>query len=254
MYQDKRIVAIIPARDEAKSIGLVVKDLSDLKDVDNNRIIDKIIVCDNGSSDKTGAIALKAGALVVTQTRPGYGIACLTAIRKTNNADILLFIDGDNAFRAQQAIPLLASIANGADLAIGSRKLGRMEQHALTIPQRFGNWLAAYLIKLLWDKHVTDLGPFRAISQQSLQRLSMEDETYGWTIEMQIKAIQLDMSISELPVDTYCRLGQSKISGTVKGTIGAGLGILSMLVRLRWRQFRQTSKQTDYSEPLKDRP
>lgn len=254
MYQNKHIAAIIPARDEARSIGLVVKDLTDLKDAYNNRIIDRIIVCDNGSSDKTATIARQAGALVVTQTRPGYGIACLTAITKTKDADILLFIDGDYAFRAQQAIPLLHAVTNGIDLAIGSRKLGRTEKHALTIPQRFGNWLAAYLIKRLWGKRVTDLGPFRAISQQALQRLSMEDETYGWTIEMQIKAIQLDMTISELPVDTYCRIGQSKISGTVKGTIGAGIGILSMIARLRWQQFRQTSNHTNYSKALKDHP
>lgn len=254
MYQAKHIAAIIPARDEAKSIGLVVKGLINLEDSYNNRIIDEIIVCDNGSSDKTATIARQAGAIVIIQTRPGYGIACLTAITKTKNADILLFIDGDNAFRAQQAIPLLDAVANGADLAIGSRKLGCTKKHALTIPQRFGNWLATYLIRCIWNKRVTDLGPFRAISQQALQRLAMEDETYGWTIEMQIKAIQLNMTISELPVDTYCRLGRSKISGTVKGTMGAGIGILSMIARLRWRQYRQTSKQTDYSEPLKDRP
>lgn len=254
MYQDKHIAAIIPARDEARSIGLVVKDLIELKDDDNNCIIDRIIVCDNGSSDKTASIARQAGALVVTQARPGYGIACLTAITKAENADIFLFIDGDNAFRIQQAIPLLHSVTSGSDLAIGSRELGHIEKHALAIPQRFGNWLAAYLIRFLWHKRVTDLGPFRAISQQALQRLCMEDETYGWTIEMQIKAIQLDMTISEIPVDTYCRLGQSKISGTVKGTIGAGIGILSMIARLRWRQFKQTTRQTNYSKSLKNYP
>ncbi len=252
MYQGNHIAAIIPARDEASSIGLVVKGLIDLKDANNKRIIDKIVVCDNGSADKTAIIAQQAGASVITQNRPGYGIACMTALTKTKDADILLFIDGDNAFRAQQAIPLLSSVANGVDLAIGSRKLGRIEKHALTIPQQFGNWLAAYLIKLLWGKSVTDLGPFRAISQQALQRLSMEDETYGWTIEMQIKAIQSNMAISELPVDTYRRLGQSKISGTVKGTIGAGTGILSMIACLRWRQFKQISKQSSFSKSLKD--
>jgi glycosyltransferase involved in cell wall biosynthesis len=247
MYQNKRIATIIPARDEAEAIEPVIRGLQNLHGADGIKIIDDIVVCDNGSTDTTAAIAQKAGARVVNQVRPGYGIACLTALAETKNADILLFIDGDNAFQAQQAIPLIHSIANGAHLAIGSRKLGLMEKNALTIPQRFGNRLASGLIRCFWGETVTDLGPFRAISQEALQRLTMEDETYGWTIEMQIKAIQLGMTMVEHPVDTYRRLGRSKISGTVKGTIGAGIGILSMIARLRWRQFRRPSKHLSYS-------
>lgn len=247
MYLNKRIAAIIPARDEVQAIGKVVRSLRNLIDADGNTIIDAIVVCDNGSSDNTAAIAHEAGAQVVKQARPGYGIACLTALANTKNADIVLFMDGDNAFRAEQAIPLIHTVANGADLAIGSRNLGCIEQGALTPPQRFGNWLASSLIRWLWGEAVTDLGPFRAITQNALQRLSMEDKSFGWTIEMQIKAIQLGMTLVEHPVDTYRRLGRSKISGTVKGTIGAGVGILSMIARLRWRQFRRTAKHVAYS-------
>lgn len=242
MYQNKRIATIIPARDEAKAIKLVVEGLRRLIDTNGNNIIDDIVVCDNGSTDNTAAIALEAGAQIVSQDQVGYGIACLTALTKTKNADILLFIDSDHAFRAQQALPLIHAVANDADLAIGSRQLGRIENHALTVPQLFGNWLASSLIRYLWGEPVTDLGPFRAISQEALQRLFMEDKTYGWTIEMQIKAIQLGMTTVEHPVDSYRRLGHSKVSGTVKGTIGAGVGILSTIARLRWRQFRRSAK------------
>lgn len=247
MYLDKRIAVIIPARDEAQAIKKVITDLRALKDTKGINIIDDIVVCDNGSTDKTAEISKEAGAHVVGQSRPGYGIACLTALAETQKADILLFIDGDNAFRAHQAIPLIDSIAKGADLSIGSRKLGSVEKHALTIPQRFGNWLASSLIHSIWGETVTDLGPFRAVSQEALHRLAMEDEKYGWTIEMQIKAIQLGMVIEEYPVDTYRRLGHSKISGTIKGTLGAGIGILSMIALLRWRQFMQSTKHVNYS-------
>lgn len=254
MYQNNRIAVIIPARDEALSIQQVIEGLWRLNDTRGNTIIDEIVVCNNGSTDQTATIARQAGAKVVNQTQPGYGIACLTALAETRHPDILLFIDGDNAFRAVQALPLIDSIANGTHLAIGSRKLGTIEKDALTTPQRFGNWLASNLIKILWHESVTDLGPFRAISQKALQHLAMEDETYGWTIEMQIKAIQSGMMIKEYPVNTYRRLGKSKISGTIKGTLGAGIGILSMIARLRWRQFIQPKKQLNYSTATSNRP
>lgn len=241
-HQNKQIACIIPARDEAKSIGLVIKGLQQLKNKSGLSLIDKIIVCDNGSIDETAAIAQAQSVQVISQPQPGYGIACLTALTKTENSDIILFIDGDHAFRADQAELLISSINNGADLAIGSRTLGHTEQGALTLPQRFGTWLACHLIKFFWNKTVTDLGPFRAVSQQALQQLDMEDKSFGWTIEMQIKAIQEGMMVVEYPVDTYCRLGHSKISGTVKGTIGAGIGILSMVAKLRWQQHKRPNK------------
>ena len=238
-HKNKQVACIIPARDEAKSIGLVIKGLQQLKNVSGQSLIDKIIVCDNGSIDETAAIAQAQGVQVISQPQPGYGIACLTALTKTEHADIILFIDGDHAFRADQAELLIASINNGADLAIGSRTLGHTEQGALTPPQRFGNWLACHLIQWFWNRTVSDLGPFRAVSQQALQKISMEDKSFGWTIEMQIKAIQKGMMVVEHPVDAYCRLGHSKISGTIKGTIGAGIGILSMIAKLRWQQYKR---------------
>jgi len=247
MYQNQRIAVIIPAKDEAKAIGPVVNGLKKLRDDDGNAIIDDIVVCDNGSTDGTATIARNAGAQVISQRQPGYGIACLTAMTKTREADIVVFMDGDNAFLAEQGIVLIDAVASGADLAIGSRTLGKCERGALTPPQRFGNRLASYLIHWLWGATVSDLGPFRAISQQALQRLAMEDESFGWTIEMQIKAIQQGMMVVERPVDTLRRLGHSKISGTVKGTIGAGVGILSMIARLRWRQFRQPILRQEFS-------
>lgn len=243
MYQKKRIVCIIPARDEAQAIQQVINGLKALSDDNDNSIIDDIWVCDNGSTDNTATIAQVAGAKVITQPQLGYGVACQTALGKAKNADILLFIDGDNAFHASQAIPLIHTVANGADLAIGSRTLGKMEHGALTLPQRFGNRLASLLIRWLWGATVTDLGPFRAISQGALNRLAMEDKTFGWTIEMQVKAIQQKMTTVEHPVDTFRRLGHSKISGTVNGTIGAGVGILSMIAKLYWRQDKHNPKE-----------
>jgi glycosyltransferase involved in cell wall biosynthesis len=237
-YKNQQIACIIPARDEAKSIGYVIKDLQQLKNEKNQLLIDKIVVCDNGSVDKTVAIAQALKVEVIHQPKPGYGIACLTALTQTNDADIILFMDGDHAFRAAQATILIDSIVNGADLAIGSRALGDVEMGALTLPQRFGNWLACHLIQRIWHRTISDLGPFRAISQKALKKLAMENEDFGWTIEMQIKAIQQEMTIIERPVDTYCRLGHSKISGTIKGTVRAGIGILSMIMKLWWRQFR----------------
>jgi glycosyltransferase involved in cell wall biosynthesis len=236
MYNNQSIACIIPARDEAQSIGTVLHGLQQLKDASGNPIIDQIVVCDNGSSDNTAQIARRANVDVVVQPQPGYGRACLTAMEYTRKADIILFMDGDNAFRADQAIPLIDSVARGIDLAIGSRSLGCREPGALTLPQHFGNWLACHLIRFFWKRTVSDLGPFRAISQQALQQLAMEDKTFGWTIEMQIKAIQQNMMVVEHPVDTFCRLGHSKISGTVMGTMGAGVGILSMIAKLRWQQ------------------
>jgi len=239
-----KIVAIIPARDEEKAIGTVVTDLMALCDKQGKQLIDTIVVCDNGSIDQTAEIARQAGATVVYQPVAGYGLACLTAISHQLDTDILLFVDGDNAFRTDQAWPLIAAIINGADLAIGSRVLGQMAPGALTFPQQFGNRLASFLIRHIWGANITDLGPFRAISWPAYQRLKMADKRFGWTVEMQIKAIQQGMSVIELPVDTKRRIGHSKISGTVKGTIGAAIGILSMIARLWWREFRNPAQVT----------
>lgn len=253
-HKNKHIACIIPARDESESIGLVIEELQQLKNSEEQPLIDNIVVCDNGSTDDTSAIAQSFGVDVIRQPQPGYGIACLTALTKTENADIILFIDGDNAFRAEQALLLIDSVNNGVDLAIGSRALGHIEKGALTPPQRFGNWLACHLIRLFWNRTVSDLGPFRAISQHALTKLDMSDKSFGWTIEMQIKAIQQGMMVVEHPVDTHCRLGYSKISGTVKGTLGAGIGILSMIAKLRWKQHKAKKKEKFPHATLPYRP
>lgn len=235
MYRKLRIGLVIPARDEALAIGGVVCGLLALTG-DSGLVVDALVVCDNGSSDGTGALAVAAGASVVTQSLPGYGRACLTALAALPVVDVVVFVDGDRSVRPEQTLRLLDAIAAGADLAIGARTLGTVEAGALTVPQRFGNALAVGLIRLGWGVRFVDLGPFRAIGSNALATLQMQDETYGWTVEMQVKAMQRGLRVVEVPVDSLCRLGRSKISGTVRGVIGAGIGIISMILRLKWRE------------------
>lgn len=243
MYLGQTISAIIPARDESKAISQVIESLSKLRFGTGGSIFDHIIVCDNGSVDDTAEIAAQAGAMVVKEPRPGYGNACLAALSILPPAtDIIVFIDGDNAFYAHQCRALIDAVVNGADLAIGSRRLGRTEKGALSIPQRFGNWLASFLIRQIWNVPITDLGPYRAIRTRVLQRLAMQDRTFGWTVEMQVKAIQANMNIVECPVDTKKRIGKSKISGTLRGTVGAARGILGMIFLL-WIHTRRNRRQ-----------
>lgn len=230
---------VVPARDEAQNIGSVVADLLALRDDRGARVIDDFVVCDNGSTDATAPRAREAGARTVRQDTPGYGLACLTALAALRPVDVVLFTDGDRSFKAVQGLGLLDAVAGGADLAIGSRALGRQEPGALSLPQRAGNWVASRLIHLLWGVRVTDLGPYRAIRAGALQCLDMQDRAYGWTVEMQVKAIQHDMRVVEVPVDALRRrFGRSKVGGTLRGVVGAGVGILSMIARLRWRQAR----------------
>ena len=156
----------------------------------------------------------------------------------------MLFTDGDGSFEAAQALRLLDAIAGGADLAIGSRVLGRREAGALSAPQIAGNRVAGRLIRLLWGAAVTDLGPYRAIRAEALGRLDMRDRTYGWTVEMQVKAIQHGLRVVEVPVDALRRrFGRSKVGGTVRGVVGASIGILSMIARLRWRGARSAGSE-----------
>ena len=230
---------VVPARDEERNIGPVVAGLLALRDDRGAPMIDDFVVCDNGSTDATAARAREAGARVVREDAPGYGVACLTALAALRPVDVVLFTDGDGSFEAEQGVRLLEAIAGGADLAIGSRVLGRREPGALSAPQVAGNRVAGLLIRLLWGAEVTDLGPYRAIRADALRRLDMEDRTYGWTVEMQIKAIQHGLRVTEVPVDALRRrFGRSKVGGTVRGVAGASAGILSMIARLRWRQAR----------------
>lgn len=231
MHRGSSVAAVIPARNESQAIAHVIAGLKALRIADRP-VIDKIFVCDNGSTDDTAARAAEAGASVVYEPRPGYGGACLAALAQIGRADVVLFIDGDHAFFPEQAIALLDAIAAGADLAIGSRHLGHIERSAMTWPQIVGNALVTRLIRWLWRVPITDLGPYRAIRYAALQALMMQDRAYGWTVEMQVKAFQKNLRVVELPVDVRVRIGNSKVSGTLRGVLGAGHGMLGMLWRL----------------------
>ncbi len=237
MYKNYRVSVIVPALNEEDAITKVITALLSLESAEKERVVDCIIVCDNGSTDITCANAVKAGAYVVQHPLRGYGIACLTAIEHLPECDIVLFVDGDDSCYVPQAMRLLDGIVQGDEIAIGSRNLGIIEPGALTFPQRFGNWLAAKLIYLFWRYRLTDLGPFRAIRLSALKELNMQDKTFGWTVEMQVKAIIQKKIMHEYPVDSKVRIGTSKISGTINGAIKAGVGILSMIAKLRFGNF-----------------
>ncbi len=232
MYRGLRVLLIIPALNEAESIGPL------LSTVDRG-IVDWIVVADNGSSDGTGERAAAGGAQVVREERRGYGSACLTAIHKGPVADILVFMDGDGSDDPREIETLLSGLLDhDADLIIGSRRLGKAEKGALTPVQTFGNALTCGLVRLLWGVRYTDLGPFRAIRRQAYDRLAMSDPDFGWTIEMQIKAAQQKLRVVEIPV-TYRtrRAGQSKVSGTFLGSFRAGKRILGYVLEAKAREI-----------------
>lgn len=221
-----RIGVLIPAHNEARSIGPVLAEIP-------AGLAREIVVVDNASTDGTAAVARAAGATVVAEPRPGYGFACLAGLAyyaaqpAGQGPDILVFLDGDHSDYPADMPALLAPLLRGAaDLVIGSRALGARERGALLPQQVFGNWLATRLLRLRFGGTHTDLGPFRAIRTAALERLKMQDTTYGWTVEMQIKAARLGLRVAEVPVRYRRRIGTSKISGTVRGTLGAGYKIL----------------------------
>lgn len=216
---------IIPAFNESQSIGNVVRAIP--KD-----IIRHVVVCDNHSTDDTAAQAARAGAVVVHQPLRGYGYACLAGIEYVKNTypltppDIVVFMDGDFSDYPEELPHLISPILAGQDMVIGSRVTGQAAPGSLTLPQRFGNWLATRLIRLFFGVRYTDLGPFRAIRWDKLMNLDMQDKTYGWTVEMQVKAAKQNLQSCEVPVSYRKRIGKSKVSGTVKGTFMAGYKIL----------------------------
>ena len=248
MYRNLRVGVVIPALNEEQSIALVVAGLRALRNGDQSKVVDELVVCDNGSTDATAARARDAGAAVVHEPQRGYGKACLAALGALQHPEVVLFIDGDHAFDPAQATTLLDGIADGADLVIGSRALGHTAQQALAPGQALGNRIICAVLRHLWGQRVTDLGPYRAIRAQTLARLNMTDSRFGWTVEMQIKALQLGLKTIEIPVDTQVRIGQSKISGTLRGALLASSGILYMIFKLRWRQFRR-KPITETSQP-----
>ena len=225
------VSVIIPVLDEEDAIGRVLGDLPDPGRVEDGVVYD-IIVVDNGSTDRTPDKAAEMGARVVWEPRRGYGRACLAGLAALDGPDVVLFLDGDYSDYPEEVAALLAPIREqNADLVIGSRVLGEREAGALLPQARAGNKLATTLIKLLYGVRYTDLGPFRAIRYTSLLQLHMADTDFGWTVEMQVKAARQGLRIAEVPVRYRKRLGRSKISGTVIGTVRAGHKILWTIFR-----------------------
>jgi glycosyltransferase involved in cell wall biosynthesis len=217
------IDVLIPAYNEEKSIGRVIDEIPSC--------VRNVVVVNNGSTDKTAEVANLKGAIVVGEPQRGYGKACLTGMAYISKLeiqpDILVFLDGDYSdYPAELENVIAPIIEQNFDLVIGSRALGERERGSMTIPQVFGNWLATYLLKKIYNVHYTDLGPFRAIKWNNLVALDMIDQNFGWTIEMQIKAAQNKLRYTEVPVNYRKRIGVSKVSGTIKGVVGAGYKIL----------------------------
>lgn len=219
-----KIRIIIPAFNEENGVGQVIEEIP-------KELVEEVIVVNNASTDKTEVIAREKGATVLHEATPGYGRACLKGIQyikdSASKPDIIVFLDADHSDYPEEIIQLIQPILdNKADLVIGSRALGNKEKGSMTPQQIFGNWLATRLLKLLYNVRFTDLGPFRAIRFDKLMELNMQDKTYGWTVEMQLKAAKKGLKCVEIPVRYRKRIGVSKISGTVKGTLMAGYKIL----------------------------
>lgn len=236
-----RVSVVIPTHNEAQAIGQVLKDLpSDL--------VTEVIVVDSNSTDGTPEVAQAVGARVIREPRRGYGRACLTGIANTDNPDVVVFLDGDYSDRPSELPILLAPIIQGrADITLGTRLGGKNNPDALPWHQAFGNHLAASLIRLLYRVRITDLGPFRAARADVLRALALEEPTYGWAVEMILKGALAGFRIVEVPVSYHPRIGKSKISGTVKGTLGAAWFILSRIVSYYFRRPEGTRSASKFS-------
>ena len=226
------VKVIIPAYNEQDSIANVITDIPN--------IVDEVIVISNNSTDNTEINAKKAGATVLKEDRKGYGYACLKGMdyisKQKLKPDILVFLDGDYSDYPEQLTEIIAPIINdNIDFVLGARVRELREVGAVTPQQIFGNWLATFLMKLFFGSTFTDLGPFRAIKYNRLLDLKMEDKTYGWTVEMQLKVLKQKMSYKELPVKYRNRIGTSKVSGTIKGAIFAGIKILTWIFKYSFK-------------------
>jgi len=225
----RKIDVLIPAFNEENSILEVLREIpSDL--------VREVVVVNNNSNDATPENARSGGATVLDEPQQGYGFACLKGIdyltKKEDKPDIVVFIDADYSDYPEEMYDLVKPIIeDNCDMVIGSRALGNREKGSMTPQQVFGNWLATFLIKLFYKVKYTDLGPFRAIRYDKLIEMDMKDQTYGWTVEMQLKAAKRKMKVTEIPVKYRVRIGKSKVSGTIKGTIGAGYKIITTIFK-----------------------
>jgi glycosyltransferase involved in cell wall biosynthesis len=233
LNQDQlRVSVVIPTHNEAQSIGHVLADLP-------TELVAEILVVDSNSTDGTPEIAAKMGARVIHEPRRGYGRACLTGIAAASTPDIVVFLDGDYSDRPSEMSLLLAPIIDGrADITLGSRLGKQNVRGALPWHQTFGNRLAAFMIRLLYGLKISDLGPFRAARADVLRRLQLQENTYGWAVEIILKGALGGFRIIEVPVSYYPRIGKSKIGGTLRGTVGAAWFILSLIVRYYFRHRR----------------
>jgi len=226
------INVIIPAYNEADSIAKVIGEIPE--------IVDDIIVISNNSTDKTIENAKQAGATVLSENQKGYGYACLKGMNyiseKENKPDIIVFLDGDYSDYPEELTKIVKPIIeNDTDLVIGARVKTLRENGSMTTQQVFGNWLATRLMSLFFSSKFTDLGPFRAITYEKLLVLNMQDITYGWTVEMQLKALRQKLKYVEVPVKYRQRIGVSKVSGTIKGTVMAGYKILGWIFKYSFK-------------------
>jgi glycosyltransferase involved in cell wall biosynthesis len=227
-----KIKVIIPAYNEEKAIANVIQEIP--------FIVDEIIVISNNSTDNTIKAAEEAGATVLSENRKGYGYACLKGMEYISNQeikpDIVVFLDGDYSDYPEELIKLIAPILkDDIDFVIGSRVPSLRERGSMTPQQIFGNCLATFLMKLFFSAKFTDLGPFRAIKYNNLLALKMEDKTYGWTVEMQLKVLKQNMSYVEIPVRYKNRIGVSKVSGTIKGSVMAGIKIIGWIFKYTFK-------------------
>jgi glycosyltransferase involved in cell wall biosynthesis len=227
------IKVIIPAFNEQDSIGLVIGDIPSS--------VAEVIVVSNGSTDRTEEVAAQAGATVLKEARKGYGFACLKGMEHIANTnptpDIVVFLDGDYSDYPEQLTEIVQPILDqDLDMVIGTRDKRFRESGSMTVPQIFGNWLATSLMGLFFGAKFTDLGPFRAMKYDSLLALEMEDKTYGWTVEMQLKVLKRKMKYTEVAVKYRNRIGVSKVSGTVKGAIFAGIKILGWIFKYSFKK------------------
>ncbi len=223
----KRVSVIIPALNEQHSIGLVIRDIP-------SHLVTEIIVVDNGSTDRTAEMARNAGARVVRENQRGYGAACLRGIASADNPDIIVFLDGDYSDHPEEMERIIDPLLKGeADLVIGSRTAGAGSKQALPIHACWGNKVTTWLINVLYLHQFSDFGPFRAITGKGLTKLGMRDTNYGWTVEMQVKALIHGLTVIEIPVSYRKRIGTSKVSGTMSGSIKAGMKMLYTVFSLR---------------------